>query len=148
MGKKLRRFLSVFLSIALVLGYIPSTGITAYAGDNDTYTITFSANGDSKTFENVTLPRTFSCDYDNANGELDQIIQGLYKLEPDDGHCDADTPTASESITCGLNGNNPYITISGAYDGGATVEVPYFGLSGYTIYFLEITCTGGLRRRS
>ena len=31
MGKKLRRFLSVFLSIAMVLGYIPCTGITAYA---------------------------------------------------------------------------------------------------------------------
>ncbi|SEP84000.1 Putative cell wall binding repeat-containing protein [Lachnospiraceae bacterium NE2001] len=31
MGKRLRRFLSIFLSIAMVLGYTPCTGITAYA---------------------------------------------------------------------------------------------------------------------
>ena len=121
MGKKLRRILSIFLSIAMVLGYIPSTGITAYAGDNDTYTITFSANGKSKKIEGVTLPHTFSCDKSDADGELDQIIQELYNLAPDSS-CDADEPnTDSGSITCGLNGENPYITISGAYDGVATV---------------------------
>ena len=31
MGKRMRRFLSIILSVAMILGYIPSTGITAHA---------------------------------------------------------------------------------------------------------------------
>ena len=31
MGKRMRRFLSIILSVVMIMGYIPSTGITAYA---------------------------------------------------------------------------------------------------------------------
>ena len=31
MGKRMRRFLSIILSVAMILGYIPSTGITVHA---------------------------------------------------------------------------------------------------------------------
>ena len=43
-----------------------------------TYTVTFSANNNTKTVENVTLPHTFSASYNTANEEFDLILKELY----------------------------------------------------------------------
>ena len=117
--------------------------LTAGAWAQDTYTVTFKDQGNTVTVENVTLPHTFSCDFYNANGELDLIIQELYEL--DEGFCDQDTPpsSGSENVTCGLDGKNQFITVSAPFDGTATVTGKYNIHGGAVItYSLEITCPG------
>ena len=56
--------------------------MTAVSGAwaDDTYTVQFKANGNTKTVENVVLPYQFRCNFDEENGELDQIIKELYGL--------------------------------------------------------------------
>ena len=56
-----------------ILTLVALLAVTTGAWAEDTYTITFAANGNTKTVENVTLPKTFQCNYDKANGELDLI---------------------------------------------------------------------------
>ena len=91
-----------------------------------TYTIQFSANGNTVTRENVTLPKTYACSYDNGNGELDQIIQGLYGYGYVGGECGDQAPTSSNiNIATGMNGDNQYITFNGPFEGTATVSGAY-----------------------
>ena len=115
--------------------------LTMGAWAQDTYTVTFKDQGNTVTVENVTLPKTFSCNY--GNGELDLIIQELYEL--DEGWCDQDAPNSSgsENVTCGLDGDNHFITVSAPFDGTATVTGKYNIHGGAVItYSLEITCPG------
>lgn len=110
-----------------------------------TYTIKFEANGNSKTVENVTLPHTFSCDYNGENGELDQIIKQLYGLSG--GCCGMNSPGASgnSNVTAGVNGDNQFITISAPFEGNATVTGVYFDAAGGYVdfdYSLTISCPG------
>ena len=122
------------MSLAVLLA------LTAGAWAQDTYNVTFKANGNTVTKENVTLPYTFSCDY--GDGELDQIIQELYEL--DGGWCDMYAPNSSgsENVTCGIDANNQFITVSAPFDGTATVTGRYCdAITGsFFDYSLEITC--------
>ena len=120
--------------------------ITAATGAwaEDTYTVTFKANGNTKTVENVTLPKTFKCNWDDetelGTDELDLIIQELYGLSG--GCCASMAPNSDNaSVTCALNGGNQSITISGPFNGTATVTGKYED-SNHNLfdYTLEITC--------
>ena len=126
----------ILMTLALLL-----TAVTG-AWAQDTYTVTFKANGKTVTKENVTLPKKFSCDYDNENGELDQIIKELYGVTSGGSSINAPTSSGSENVTCGSDDANQFITISAPFEGTATVTGKYhdetyeeFG------YSLEITCT-------
>ena len=125
-----------------LLTLVALLAVTTGAWADDTYTIKFEANGNSKTVENVTLPHTFSCDYSGENGELDQIIKQLYGLS---GGCCTLSPGASgnSNVTAGMNGDNQFITISAPFEGNATVTGSYFDAV-YNVfdYSLTISCPG------
>ena len=117
--------------------------LTAVGGAwaQDTYTVTFKANGNTKTVENVTLPYTFKCDFNTEEGELDLIIHELYGLSG--GCCGDDAPTSSgsENVTCGSDGLSQFITISAPFEGTATVTGIYGDSNRQGFYYsLEITC--------
>ena len=113
------------MTLALLL-----TAVTG-AWAQDTYTITFSANGKNKTYTDVVLPAEYKCEY-GSPGEFDNIIQELY--EQDGGHCIENatpTVTGTDAITPGLDGPNNYamITITAPFTGKATVSGTYAGWS-------------------
>ena len=121
------------------------TAVTGAWADGDTkYTVTFKANGNTKTVENVTLPHTFMSVNNQGNGELDLIINDLYNQS--EGWC-VETPTVSgnSNVTAGLDGSfNQYITISAPFEGNATVSASHFydnPMSSFT-YTLEISIPG------
>ena len=112
---------------------------------DDTYTVQFKANnGNTKTVENVVLPHQFRCSYSSENGELDQIIKGLYGLSS--GYCRGDmNSSGNENVTCGTDGNDDYFTISAPFEGTATVTGQYCLNSEEGIemtYSLEISIPG------
>ena len=126
-----------------ILTLVALLAVTTGAWADDTYTIKFEANGNSKTVENVTLPHTFSCDYSGENGELDQIIKQLYGLSG--GCCSQLSPGASgnSNVTAGMNGDNQFITISAPFEGNATVTGSYFDAAYSDFdYSLTISCPG------
>jgi hypothetical protein len=131
----MRKFKKLTLTLALLL--------TAVGGAwaQDTYNVTFKANGNTKTVENVTLPHTFRCDYQSMDGELDLIIQELYELS--EGFCDVWEPSSDNaSVTCGLDDDNQFITVNDYFDGTATVTGTYYDYdSDYFDYSLEITAS-------
>ena len=116
-------------------GYTPATPTT----------VTFAANNNTVTVENITLPHTFWCDYINGNGELDDIINQLYGMSG--GYCVwSNTPTANgnSNVTAGNNDNNHYITISAPYEGTDTVTGRYSDASANRFdYTLTISVSGG-----
>ena len=133
----------ILMTLALLL-----TAVTGAWADGDTkYNVTFKANGNTTTVENVTLPYTFNCDHEYGNGELDLIIKQLYGES--EGFCASSaygTPTSSgsENVTCGLDGGgtSQFITISAPFEGTATVTGVYFNSDYLEFgYSLEITCT-------
>ena len=128
------------MTLALLL-----TAVTGAWADGDTkYTVTFKANGNTKTVENVTLPHTFMSVNNQGNGELDLIINDLYNQS--EGWC-VETPTVSgnSNVTAGVDGSyNQYITISAPFEGNATVSASHFydnPMSSFT-YTLEISIPG------
>ena len=125
------------MTLALLL-----TAVTgAWAEEATKYTVTFKANGNTKTVENVTLPHTFTSVNNQGNGELDLIINDLYNQS--EGWC-VETPTVSgnSNVTAGLDGSyNQYITISAPFEGNAIVSGSHFydnPISSFT-YTLEIS---------
>lgn len=117
------------------------TAVTGAWAD-DTYTVQFKANGNTKTVENVVLPYTFWCDLNNENGELDQIIKELYGWSA--GFCSGGmNSSGNENVTCGKNDQeDDYITISAPFEGTATVTGWYYDDSDYVEYSLEISIPG------
>ena len=110
---------------------------------DETYTIKFEANGKSVTKENVTLPATFSCDHENKNGELDEIIKYLYESYSE-GYCAYIAPSVpydpyNDNVTGGCENNNQSITISGPFEGTATVTGGYIVGGSYNNYTLTIS---------
>lgn len=110
---------------------------------DETYKIKFEANGKSVTKENVTLPHTFSCDYENKNGELDEIIQYLYG-NYSEGQCSPAQPSVpydpyNNNVTGGCENNNQSITISGPFEGTVTVTGGYIVGGDYNYYTLTIS---------
>ena len=127
------------MTLALLL-----TAVTGAWADGDTkYNVTFKANGNTKTVENITLPHTFGCNIDaeteRGTGELDVIIQELYGLSG--GHSASIYPESDNtSVTCGVDDADfQYITINAPFNGTATVTGKYY-VSGFIDYSLEITC--------
>ncbi len=119
------RFISMFLCVCMAVLCIQGLSFRA-AADAQTYTVTISANGNSKTIENVTLPRTFRCDYMNENGELDLIIKELYGIDTR-GFCHPSYVPSSDnpSVTAGLDGMSHYFTITSEFAGSATISGTY-----------------------
>ncbi len=109
-----------------------------------TYTITFAANNNTVTVENVTLPKTFLCSYDNADGELDLILKELYGWTGDKDHtfCDGETTPKSfdeNKVVAGNDNGDHYITINNVFEGTVTIEGSYCINTLATDYSLEIS---------
>ena len=128
------------MTLALLL-----TAVTG-AWAADTYTITFAANGNTKSVENVTLPKTFQCSYDNADGELDLILKELYSWSGDKNKtfCDGETtPNSSDEnkVVAGNDNGDHYITINNVFEGTVTITGYYVvnSLVIETPYSLEIS---------
>jgi hypothetical protein len=69
MSKKLRKPLSIILSLMMILSVFTIVPITAAAKPvYSSYIITFAGNGKTKNVEVESLPRTFMADWWNENG--------------------------------------------------------------------------------
>ena len=127
MSKKLRKPLSIILSLMMILSVFTIVPITAAAKPvYSNYIITFAGNGKTKNVEVESLPRTFMADWWNENGELDEIVKGLHNFS---GYCRSETPTSSDSskVTGAVTeANNQYITINSTFDGTVTVNLLYY----------------------
>ena len=126
------------MTLALLL-----TAVTG-AWAADTYTVTFAANGNTKTVENVTLPKTFQCSYSNANGELDLILKELYGWTGDKSETTCaswSTPTSSDAnkVVAGKDNDGHYITIDNVFEGTITITGDYYVNNSLTSYSIEIS---------
>ena len=134
----MRKFKRLTLTLALLL--------TAVGGAwaQDTYNVTFKANNKTTTVENVTLPKTFQCSYNNADGDLDLILKELYGWtgDSDETVCaNWSTPKSSDAnkVVAGKNGNDHYITINNVFEGTVTITGDYYVELESTQYSLEIS---------
>ena len=134
----MRKFKRLTLTLALLL--------TAVGGAwaQDTYNVTFKANNKTTTVENVTLPKTFQCSYNNADGDLDLILKELYGWTGDSGEtvcANWSTPTSSDAnkVVAGKNGSEHYITINNVFEGTVTITGDYYVNYSLTSYSLEIS---------
>ena len=133
-----KKFILTLLALLTI-----STGAWA---DGEKYTVQFKANGNTKTVEDVTLPRTFSCSNNNANDELDLILKELYGWTSSSSTYCAGTVTpqsddASKVVAGKVKGSH-YITINSAFEGTVTVTGQYLVNSNKTSYSLEISIPG------
>ena len=99
----------------------------AGSGSSNGYTIKFSANGNTIVKENVTLPKTYQCEYGSPS-EFDNIIRELYGWTGVHGNENAiPTVTGTDAITPGTESsrNYPKFTINSAFQGTATVTIGY-----------------------
>ena len=118
------------MTLALLL--TAATGAWA----EDTYTVTFKANGKTKTVENVTLPHTF---------ELDPIIIELYpSLSGGNGSPAGTSASGNTNVTAYYNNNKHYATISASFEGAVTVTGQFFKDFTNNQYTLEINCMENL----
>ena len=134
----MRTFQKLTMTLALLIMAVSG----AWAAN--TYTITFAANGNTKTVENVTLPKTFQCSYNNADGDLDLILKELYGWtgDSDETVCaNWSTPKSSDAnkVVAGKNGNDHYITIDNVFEGTVTITGDYYVDMELTQYSLEIS---------
>ena len=98
----------------------------------DTYTVTFKANGNTKTVENVTLPHTF---------ELDPIITELYpSLSGGHGSPAGTSASGNTNVTAYNNNDKHYANISASFEGAVTVTGQFFKDFTNHQYTLEINC--------
>ena len=108
--------------------------ITAVTGAwaQDTYTVTFKANGNTKTVENVTLPHTF---------ELDPIITELYpSLSGGHGSPAGTSASGNTNVTAYYNNDKHYASISASFEGAVTVTGQFFKDFTNYQYTIEINC--------
>lgn len=125
----------------LVLLLTAATGTWA----DDTYTVKFEANGNSKTIENVTLPKTWACNWNSENGELDLIIKELYQLSSGYSSTSPNTSvTGGNGKVTVVSSKDQSITISEPFEGTATVEGMYKNnnIGEYFSYSLTISIPG------
>ena len=134
----MRKLNRLTLTLALLL--------TAVGGAwaQDTYNVTFKANNKTTTVENVTLPKTFQCSYNNADGDLDLILKELYGWTGDSSEticANWSTPKSSDAnkVVAGKNGNDHYITIDNVFEGTVTITGDYIVDLELTQYSLEIS---------
>lgn len=116
------------MTLALLL-----TAVTgAWADGDKKYTVTFKANGNTKTVENVTLPKTF---------ELDPIIRELYpSLSGGSGSPAGTSASGNTNVTAYHNNSRHYATISAPFEGVVTVTGQFFKDFTNYQYTLEINC--------
>ena len=127
-----------------LLTLVALLALTTQAWAADTYTVTFAANGNTKTVENVTLPKNFQCSYSNADGELDLILKELYGWTGDSGEtvcANWSTPTSSDAnkVVAGKDNDGHYITIDNVFEGTVTITGDYYVNYSLTSYSLEIS---------
>lgn len=127
-----------------ILTLVALLALTTGAWAADTYTVTFAANGNTKTVENVTLPKNFQCSYNNADGDLDLILKELYGWTGDSSEticANWSTPKSSDAnkVVAGKNGNDHYITIDNVFEGTVTITGDYIVDLELTQYSLEIS---------
>ena len=127
-----------------LLTLVALLAVTTGAWATDTYTVTFAANGNTKTVENVTLPKNFQCSYSNADGELDLILKELYGWTGDSGEtvcANWSTPTSSDAnkVVAGKDNDGHYITIDNVFEGTVTITGDYYVNYSLTSYTLEIS---------
>ena len=113
------------------------TAATGAWADGDTkYTVTFKANGNTKTVENVTLPHTF---------ELDPIIKELYpSLSGGNGSPAGTSASGNTNVTAYNNNSKHYASISAPFEGAVTVTGQFFKDFTNNQYTLEINCMENL----
>ena len=108
----------------------------AWADGDKKYTVTFKANGNTKTVENVTLPHTF---------ELDPIIRELYpSLSGGSGSPAGTSASGNTNVTAYHNNSKHYATISASFEGAVTVTGQFFKDFTNYQYTLEINCMENL----
>ena len=108
----------------------------AWADGDKKYTVTFKANGNTKTVENVTLPHTF---------ELDPIIKELYpSLSGGSGSPAGTSASGNTNVTAYHNNSKHYATISAPFEGVVTVTGQFFKDFTNYQYTLEINCMENL----
>ena len=108
----------------------------AWADGDKKYTVTFKANGNTKTVENVTLPKTF---------ELDPIISELYpSLSGGSGSPAGTSASGNTNVTAYYNNSKHYATISAPFEGAVTVTGQFLKDFTNNQYTLEITCMENL----
>ena len=132
----MRKFKRLTMTLALLIAAVGG------AWAQSTYTVTFAANSNTKTVENVTLPKTFQCSYANADGELDLILKELYGWTEDNTRCDGETPLNSSDgnkVVAGNDNGDHYITINNVFEGTVTITGNYCVNSLATPYSLEIS---------
>ena len=106
--------------------------VASGAWAQDTYTVTFTANGNTKTVENVTLPHTF---------ELDPIITELYpSLSGGHGSPAGTSASGNTNVTAYNNNDKHYANISASFEGAVTVTGQFFKDFTNHQYTLEINC--------
>lgn len=119
----------------MTLALLITAATGAWATDTK-YTVTFKANGKTKTVENVTLPKTF---------ELDPIIKELYpSLSGGNGSPAGTSASGNTNVTAYYNNNKHYATISAPFEGAVTVTGQFFKDFTNNQYTLEINCMENL----
>ena len=128
--------------LLLLLALLLTAATGAWATD-DTYTVKFEANGKSKTIENVTLEKTWACNYNSENGELDQIIKELYELKM--GYSSNTNPNTSVTGGNGkvtvVSSSDQSITITEPFEGTATVTGQYVNYENYNYHTFTYSLT-------
>lgn len=120
----------------MTLALLITAATGAWADGNTKYTVTFKANGNTKTVENVTLPKTF---------ELDPIIKELYpSLSGGNGSPAGTSASGNTNVTAYYNNNKHYATISAPFEGAVTVTGQFFKDFINNQYTLEINCMENL----
>lgn len=120
----------------MTLALLITAATGAWADGNTKYTVTFKANGNTKTVENVTLPKTF---------ELDPIIKELYpSLSGGNGSPAGTSASGNTNVTAYYNNNKHYATISAPFEGAVTVTGQFFKDFTNNQYTLEINCMENL----
>ena len=134
----MRKFNRLTMTLALLIMAVGG------AWAQSTYTVTFAANSNTKTVENVTLPKTFQCSYGYGDGELDLILKELYGWTGDNTFCDGETPLNSSDenkVVAGNDNGDHYITINNVFEGTVTIT-GYYVVNSVVIetpYSLEIS---------
>ena len=105
--------------------------MAATAWAQQTYTVTFSANNNTKTVENVTLPHTFSASYNTANEEFDLILKELYGWSGNPNHLypatayDLEVSDDTKVVSTKPDSYTQCLTINNVFEGSVTVNGTY-----------------------
>ena len=105
--------------------------MAATAWAQQTYTVTFSANNNTVTVENVTLPHTFSASYNTANEEFDLILKELYGWSGNTNYLypatayDLEVSDGTKVVSTKPDSYTQCLTINNVFEGSVTVNGTY-----------------------